>query len=225
MRKFLTFWAWNAILLLTDVHVSWLLLKSNIIDGAAGIVLGISLASILTIPHKKLGQRLGVEIPAEISLGLASALDDEIYANHPFLARTLGASPCDKRLMKQDEFGDCELQVAYTCYNYFAHRPQHPNFSAMVSCYSAFGHSAKDANLHFSQCHSKEDRSKMLGWGACARGTEVYLEQTGMCPEMAMVIPHCVERAGYLEDFMKSMEKVRAGKENFSTENDESGSI
>lgn len=90
MRKSLAFWAWTETLLLLEVHLKWLMIRTQLLNFPAGIALNLAVSYPASTINENLSQRLGIVILFEHTSYLAKSFDEKIITSNPELARSLG---------------------------------------------------------------------------------------------------------------------------------------
>lgn len=209
MRKFLAFWAWTATLLLLEVHLKWLMIRTQLLADPAGLVLNLVISYLASIMNDKLSQRIGVVIPFEHTFCLARSFDEEIITSHPELARSLGTPKCDPRLVKKDAEGRCAPLSAYRCYNYHSTRRadgRGADFDGMAACYAEFRVSAAAAHSHSKGCHGEMVTN---GWSDCMLAADSKFGRAEQCKNLGMVIGRCASDTGHWQMVMELLEKGR----------------
>lgn len=205
MRHTIVFWIYSLGIFFLEVNFLWLLLRTEALEFPISLFVIAPLGYAVEWAKASLSQRMGFEFPLEVGLGVAKALDDELHVRYPDLAITFGTSPCDSRLVKEDEYGHCDVDAANICYRFFSMR-RSPDFSGMASCFSRFKHDVKSAHSHHRQCH-KAAGGESLGWTSCVRAKKIKLEETERCPEMIALIVRCAREAGSLDELFALVEK------------------
>lgn len=205
MRHAIVFWISSLGIFFLKVNFLWLLLRTGALEFPISMFVVVPLGCAVEWAKVSLSQRVGFEFPLEVGLGVAQALDDELHVRYPELAITFGTSPCDSRLVKEDEFGHCEVDAANICYRYFS-MTRSPDFSGMESCLSCFKHDVKSAHAHHRQCHKAAD-GESLDWTGCTRAKKIKLEETNRCPSMLAITFRCAREAGSLEEVFEMWDR------------------
>lgn len=188
--------------MILDIPTIWLSTRFHQNYLADSFLPGILYTLAITTLRQRLIEKVGFGMPLDISIYLAQKLDDRVIAHQPDLAIALGTSPCDKRVVKNDDrTGVCATALADACYDGFAR--WHPS-NKSTGCAKEFGLPRKTMTGHFRRCHLAED-FPYFALTACVRVSERILRDDGMCPETVIVIFNCSERFGLSEVVFESL--------------------
>lgn len=220
MLRSLKFWTWNIFLLFVNVNINWLLFRTNELDLTAFLAAITALGYVSDRTRISLSHRIGFEVPLEIGIGLAQALDERIIEKYPDIAIAFGTSECDSRLSGVDESGLCSAYAANACYTHFAARDLRakvPNWAGQACCHANYNLTAGAAHKHVEKCHGGKN-SAMVGWLGCFHGSRMLHEQWERCPETGAIIFRCAQRYGLEDEVFEALGLVVETKTESSTQ-------
>lgn len=199
----------KAVLLLLTAALMWLHLRTrdlpnNTLSWAFSTsLLTATMATIEVFEH-----RFGFGLPFGTILILPSLIDETIIALDPALAIAMRiVSPCDSRVTKLDDHGQCMLMSAYNCYKHSSERETDAaQWNVMRTCYHTYGLTSGEATSHHKQCHQL-DASPLTGAAACLHVKQAVYDFREQCMPQPSFIT-CPYIYGVLDEFIPMLNEL-----------------